>query len=132
MMRYRSAQDLSGPNPTAFCGPASFAVGGTVRGTVVSFSSLWQQSAGQIIDIPVPRGRRGGGGGLQSFLPVQNSAAPSQQIVDIPVRSAGLQGFRPGQVSTASASLPRSADEAVEGFFALFHEVKKVRSPAGG
>ena len=92
---------------------------------VVSFSSLWQQSAGQIIDIPVPRGRRGGGGGLQSFLPVQNSTAPSQQIVDIPVRSGGLQGFRPGQVSTASASLPRSADEAVEGGFRAFPRVKK-------
>ena len=49
------------------------------------------------------------GGGLQSFLPVQNSAAPSQQIVDIPVRSGGLQGFRPGQVSIASSSISHPA-----------------------
>ena len=62
----------------------------------VQFASLLQQQrAEQIIDIPVPRGRRGGGGGLQSFLPVQNSTAPSQQIVDIPVRSGGLQRFSP-------------------------------------
>ena len=39
------------------------------------------------------------------------------QIVGIPIRSGGLQGFRPGQVSTPPASLPRSADEALKGFF---------------
>ena len=44
--------------------------------TVVSYSSLQQRSAEQIVDIPVP-GRAGGEGrgGLQSVLPVQNSAA---------------------------------------------------------
>ena len=63
--------------------------------TVVSFSSLQQQTAEHIIDTPVPRHSRGRGGGLQGFSPEQNSTAPvSQQIVDIPVRSGGLQGFR--------------------------------------
>ena len=67
-----------------------------------------------------------GGGGLQGFLPAQNSTAPvSQQIVDIPVRSAGLQGFRPGQVSTPSAPLPRSADEAFQVFFRNFSPISK-------
>ena len=65
--------------------------------TVVSFSSLQQYTAEQIVDIPVPRGRWGGGGGLQSFSQYRIQA-PSQQIVDFPVRSGGLQGFRPGQV----------------------------------
>ena len=64
-VHHRSAKDLSGPNPTALYGVP----------TVVSFSSL-HHSAEQIIDIPVPRGRRGSGGGLQSFLPAQNSTAP--------------------------------------------------------
>ena len=41
--------------------------------TVVSFSSLQQQRAEQIIDIPVLHRHRGGGGGLQGFLPEQNT-----------------------------------------------------------
>ena len=44
--------------------------------TVVSYSSLQQRSAEQIVDIPVPGCAGGEGrGGLQSLLPVQNSAA---------------------------------------------------------
>ena len=45
-----------------------------------------QRTVEQIVDNPVPRGRRGGGG--------------------------GLQGFRPRQVPTASSSLPGAVDEA--------------------
>ena len=41
--------------------------------TVVSFSSLQQQRAEQIIDTPVLHRHRGGGGGLQGFLPEQNT-----------------------------------------------------------
>ena len=94
--------------------------------TVLSPSLLPQQRAEQIVDNPVPRGRRGGGGGLQGFLPVQNSTAPvAAPIVDIPLRSGGLQGFRPGQDSTASSSFPRSAHEACEGVFRTFFRIKK-------
>ena len=57
--------------------------------TIVSFSSLQQQTAEQIIDIPVPgRGGGGGRGGLQGFSSGQNSTARLvEQNVDIPVRS---------------------------------------------
>ena len=61
------------------------------------------------------------------FLPEHNSAAPvSWQIVDIPV--GGRQGFRPKQVSTASASLPRSADEAVQEFISKLFPISKKRA----
>ena len=97
----------------------------------MSFSSLQQRTAEQITDIPVPRRRRGGGGGRQGFLPEQNSTAPSQQIVDIPVpRGGGLQDFRPGQVPTASSShSPGAADEVFTGFFFTLFPKLKVRSP---
>ena len=44
--------------------------------TVVSYSSLQQQTVEQTIDIPVPR-TRGDHGGLQDFLPDPGMAAPS-------------------------------------------------------
>ena len=50
----------------------------------------------QIVENPVPQVRREGGGGLQGSLPVQNSAAVVEQIVDIPARR-GLPDFLPGQ-----------------------------------
>ena len=56
----------------------------------------------QIVEIPVPQDRREGGGGLQSSLPVQNSAAVVEQIVDIPAR--GIPGFLSGQGSASSSS----------------------------
>ena len=96
--------------------------------TVVSFSSLQQLTAEQIVDIPAP-GRAGGGwrGGLQGLLPGQNSAASHvEQTVDIPVpRSGGLQGSRPGQGSAASSSRSGLADEAGQGFFRTFPRGKK-------
>ena len=61
--------------------------------TVVSFSSLQQQSAEQNIDIPVP-GTRGDRGGLQGFRPRQGSQRTVEQIVDI-LAGEGLQGFLP-------------------------------------
>ena len=98
--------------------------------TVVSYSSLQQLTAEQIVDFPVP-GRAGGGerGGLQGFLPRQDSAAfYVEQTVDIPVpRSGGLQGSRPGQGSTASSSHVGAADGAGQGVFRTFPQLKKVR-----
>ena len=51
--------------------------------------------AEQIFDIPVPQGRRGGGGSPQGSLPGRGSTANVEQIVAIPARG-GLQGFLPG------------------------------------
>ena len=75
--------------------------------TIICYSDL-QRSVEQNIDIPVPRVRGGGGGGLQGFRPGQGSpAADVEQIVDIPVpqrrrkRSGGLHSSLPGQGSTA-------------------------------
>ena len=96
--------------------------------TVVSYSSLQQLIADQIVDIPAP-GRAGGGGGrggLQRLLPGQNSAASHvEQTVDNPVpRSGGLPGSRPGQGSAASSSHVGAADDAGQG---VFPPGKKVR-----
>ena len=109
--------------------------------TVVSFSSLQQLTAEQIVNIPV-QGRVGGGarGGLQGSLPRQNSAALHvEQTVGIPVpgraggRCGGLQGFA-GQSSTASLSHVQAADGAGEGVFRSFPRLKKSakRSPHSG
>ena len=76
--------------------------------TDVSYSTLQQLTAEQIVDIPVP-GRAGGGGrgGLQGF-PGQGSTAHGAEFVNIPVPQGrgglgggGLQGFSQGQGSTA-------------------------------
>ena len=60
--------------------------------TLLSLASLQQQTAEHIVDIPVPHGRGGsGGGGLHGFLPEQNSTVfMAEQLVDDPVRSGGL------------------------------------------
>ena len=78
--------------------------------TIVTFSSLLRIME-QNVDIPVP----GGGGrlaGLQGFLPGQSSTAPTvAQIVD--VAGGGLQGSRPGQGSPVSSSFhsPAGSDD---------------------
>ena len=80
--------------------------------TIISYSSLQQRIAEQLIDIPVPhdRGGRGGGGGLQGFSQGQGATAfRGAEFVDIPVPQGrggwvglgGLQGFSQGQNSTA-------------------------------
>ena len=81
--------------------------------TIVS-SILLQRIMEQHVDIPVPVG---GGllAGLQGFLPGQSSTAPTVvQIVDIP--GGGLQGPRPGQGSPASSSFqsPAGSDDDVD------------------
>ena len=113
--------------------------------TVLSLSSL-QQTAEQIVDIPVPRGRDRRR--LQGFLLVQSSTAAGVQNVDIPVRG-GLRGFLPGQVSQRSveqlvdsssgglqdfhlgqgstASSSGREDEAFSVSFRTFPRPKKVR-----
>ena len=81
----------------------------------------------QLVNIPVPRGgvRR-----HQGFPPEQGSTAlPCEQIVDIPVPlGESLHGFLPGQGSASSSQFPAgAADDAFQGFFALFPTGKKVR-----
>ena len=101
--------------------------------TVLSFSSLQQQSAEQIIDIPAPRRRRRGQGGLQCLRPEQSSTASLssaeriserivEQIVDVPFSGGGLHVFPdPGGSSSSTVS----HDERGEGFFRTFPRVKK-------
>ena len=72
--------------------------------TIVSWSML-QQIMEQNVDIPVVDRGSGAGGGLSGFLPGQYSMT-GEQIVDNPVPGrgegiSGLQGFFPGQSSTA-------------------------------
>ena len=74
--------------------------------TIISYSML--RTIEQTMDIPVPRVRGGGGGGLQGFHPGQGiPAAGVEQNVEIPVpqrrrnKIGGFQGFFPGQNSTA-------------------------------
>ena len=82
----------------------------------------------QKVDIPVP----GGGGrfaGLQGFLPGQSSTAPTvTQIVDNSAPSGGFQGFRPGQSSSFSSHSPAAhevLDEPGEGFLRTFPQSQK-------
>ena len=117
---------------------------------MLSYALLQQQTAEQIIDIPVPLRRRGQGG-LQGSHPGQGSTAQVvEQIVDIPVRR-GLPGFFPRQRSSqrtveqlvdipvpggglhvplpdpgASASSAVSRDD-LDGVFRTFPPLKKVR-----
>ena len=73
--------------------------------TVLSCALLQQQTAEHIIDIPVPRRRRGQAG-LQDFLPEQSSFAfgGADRRVDSPIRGRSgdgdLQGSHQGQSST--------------------------------
>ena len=80
--------------------------------------------AEQIVDIPVPQVRRGSGGGLQgSRAGLGSTAADVEQIVEISDRKRGLEGFRPGQSSTASSS----SRLLFKWFFALSPLTRKVR-----
>ena len=100
--------------------------------TPVSYSSLSQRITEQNVDIPVP-GHGGRFSGPQGFLPRLSSTAPAvAQIVDISASGGDLQGFRPGQSSSASISSPAGvhdyADEPGEVVFRTFHWVKKKNS----
>ena len=100
--------------------------------TTVSYSSLFQRTVEQHVDIPASRGR-GLRGGIEGFFPGQSSTAPlfSEQIVDIPVPRGDLQGFLPGQGSTASSShSPDAANEAGVGVFSHFSPWEKSAASA--
>ena len=85
-----------------------------------------QRTVEQTVDNPASRGR-GRSGGLQGFFPGQSTTAAA---VDIPVPRGDLQGFLPGQVSTASSShSPDAENEAGIGVFRTFRRGKKVRRP---
>ena len=95
--------------------------------TVVSYSSLSQRTVEQTVDNPASRGR-GRSGGLQGFFPGQGSTAA---VVDIPVHRGDLQGFLPGQGSTASSShSPDAENEAGVGVFRTFPRLKKSAASA--
>ena len=119
--------------------------------TIVSYSSLQQLTAEQIVDIPVSGGG-GGRGSLQGSrvrprpnraaysgahsraedrFPRQNPAADVGQIADIPARR-GLSDFLPGQGSSASSSgLHDGADDGIQGVFRTFPWHKKSpKAPA--
>ena len=100
--------------------------------TVLSFSSLEQQSAEQIIDIPAPRRRRGQGG-LQGLRPEHRSTASIssaertserivEQNVDIPVSGGGLHVLPDPGGSSSSAV---SRDERGDVVFRTFHWVNE-------
>ena len=98
--------------------------------TVLSFASLQQQTAKQIIDIPVPRRRGGSGsGGLQGVLQGQNPAAVVVQNVDIPVPRGAFDDLHTDPWSAASSAVLR--DEAFQGFFGTFPRVKESARFAG-
>ena len=83
----------------------------------------------QIGEYPVPQVRREGGGNVQGSLPVQNSAAVVEQIVDFPARR--VPGFLSGQGSASSSSrLHDAADEDFTGVFRTF-PVRKKRCAVG-
>ena len=92
------------------------------------FFFLQQQSAEQIIDIPVP-GTRGDHGGLQGFHPRQRSLQRTvEQTVDIPA-DGGLQLFihDPGFASSAV-----SREELGQLIFRTFHRRKKCEGRRAG
>ena len=95
--------------------------------TIVSFSSL-QRVMEQTVDIPAPQGG-GRHADLQGFLRGQSSTCAVPQIVDNPASGGGLQGFRPGQSSSASSSstsgVHGSADGPGKGVFRTFPQNKK-------
>ena len=107
--------------------------------TIISYSSVFQQTLEQIVDIPV-RGRGGRNVDLQGFRPGQGPTAPyssleriSEQIVeqtvDIPVSVGGLADFRPGQSSSSVAHSPAAwlnpEDEPFQRVFRTFFPRRK-------
>ena len=106
--------------------------------TTASFSSL-QRTVEQSVDIPGAGRRPGGGEGLQSLRPGQDSTAfGGAKHVGTPVPhgrggGGGLRGLRPGQGSSASSSMNRSyvAEGAFVGFshFSQSEQKCRVRQP---
>ena len=80
----------------------------------------------QIVDFPVPLGRRRKSGSPQGSLPGQGSTAYVEQIVDIPARG-GLQGSLPGQGSSSQSRLLENTEDGIQGVFHTVPRGKKVR-----
>ena len=80
----------------------------------------------QIVDSPVSRG---GGRRLQGSLPERSATALTvEQNVDKSFPGESLQDVRRGQDSASSSHSPAGvADDAFEGFFALFTRLKQMR-----
>ena len=96
--------------------------------TIISFVSLQQQTAEQIVDIPVS-GRGGELGGFQGLHRGQSSTAFFEQIAESPVPSGSLHDFQPVQGSAASSSVfPGHASEGFFGLFSVFFFLKKKKS----
>ena len=96
---------------------------------VIAVKALGRRAAAalaeQIVDIPVPQVRRGGGGGVQGSRAGQNStAADVEQIVDIPAGHRGPQGFLPGQGSSSSRFL-QDEDEGIHWCLSHFSPAQK-------
>ena len=99
--------------------------------TIRSFSSLFQRTVEQHVDIPVPGGGGGPSSGLQGFSSGQlSTASPSrkriserivEQIVD-PVSRGGLPG---SSSSHSPAGDEERADEPGKGVFRTFPQNKK-------
>ena len=87
--------------------------------TIISFSSL-QRSVEQNMDIPVPRVRGGGGGGLPGFRPGQGSSAADVEQIAGSRACGGPQGFLPGQGSSSSSRFPGGADDGFPEDFRTF------------
>ena len=96
--------------------------------TVVSYSSLQQQSAEQNVDIPVP-GTRGDHQGLRGFHPRQGSQRTVGQIVDKPVHGGRPQGFLPDPGLAARSAVSR--DELGQRVFRTFPRSKKSAEVSG-
>ena len=121
--------------PTAFCCSPSTegrTVGGSADGAriFIAVQALRRRAAAalaeQIVDNPVPHGRRGrGGGGFPGLRAGQYSTAANVgQIVDIPARG-GLQGFRQGHGSSSSRFL-HDVDDGFCGVVRSFPRPKKI------
>ena len=116
---YHSAQDLTDRVPQRLverCFPQLVEQLVEVP-TIISYSSLFQQTLEQNVDIPTSVHEVSGS--LHGFPPEQSSAQrTASQIADIPVPGSGvsgsLQGFPPGQYSSQRTAT-QIADIAVPG-----------------
>ena len=113
--------------------PVEQTVGGGRIGGLPGFlpGQSYSLSAEQIVDSPVPRFRRGFGGGLHGLYPRQSStafrvpAATAEQNVDIPAPRGAPRDFHQNPLPAAGSSdLPETANQ---GFFRTFPGRKKVR-----
>ena len=93
--------------------------------TVLTLSSLQQQTVEQIVDFRVPLGR---GRRFQGSLSEQDTTAfGGADHIDTPVPRGGLHDFLPDPGASSAVSL----DELGQGVFRTFPRSKKVRMSTG-